>query len=207
MMRGMEQSSTQLPGCIKIRSWVRALAPSPKSLKGSGSCGQVPPATTRKQCRLSQVMAEEEGQALSLVCYYFQPTRMIIHVENKRPSPWSSCAWGTTNFALDGTNPDFCMQRGIWDLWNWRENEQEETAAGRWGHVQSCLCSLAPWALHLPKAGLRTSVPRLPLFQNTACVLGFRILVLSLLPPKFVLVIAQELKCHRKSPMAGTSLI
>lgn len=48
----------------------------------SGSCGQVSPATTRKQCRLTQVMAEEEGQALSLVCHDFQPTSVIIHAED-----------------------------------------------------------------------------------------------------------------------------
>lgn len=148
---------------------------------------------------------EEEGQALSLVCH-FQPTRMIIHVE-KRPSPWSSCAWGNTNFALDGTNPDFCwllIQRGTWDLWSWQKNEEEEPTAGRWAHLQSCLCSLAPWALYFPTAGLWTSEHRSLLFQNTACVLHFRILVLSLLPIKFVLVIAQGL---RRSPMAGYFLI
>lgn len=190
----MEQSSSQLPS-------------SPKSLKGSGSCGQVSPATTRKQCRLTQVMAEEEGQPLSLVCHYFQPTIMITHVENKRPSPWSSCAWGNTNFALDGTNPHFCwllMQRGTWDLWSWQKNEEEETTAGRWGHLESCVCSLAPWALYHPTAGLWISEPRSLLFQNTAYVLRFRILVLSLLPPKFVLVIAEGL---RRSPMAGYFLI
>lgn len=129
----------------------------------SGSSGQVSPATTRKQCRLTQVMTEEEGQARNLVCHYFQPTRMIIHVENKRSSHWASCAWGNTNLVLNGTNPDFCwplMQRETWDLWSWQKNDQEETAAGRGGHLQRCLCSLAPWALYLPTAGLRTSESR-----------------------------------------------
>lgn len=156
-------NSPQLLGCIKIRFWVCALEPPPKSLEGSGSCGQVSPDTTRKHCRLTQVMAEEEGQALSLVCHYFQSTRMIIHVENKRPGPWSSCAWGNTNVALDGTNPDFCwllMQRGTWGFWSWWKNDQEETAAGRWGHLQSYLYSLGLWALYLPTARLRTSEPR-----------------------------------------------
>lgn len=117
MMRSIPQHEIVLnsTACMH-QNWVHALEPSPKSLKGSGSCGQVSLVTTRKQCRLTQVMAEEEGQTLSLVCHYFQPTRIIIHVENQRPSPWSSCTWGNTNFALDDTNPDFCwplMQRNL----------------------------------------------------------------------------------------------
>lgn len=47
------------------------------------------------------------------------------------------------------------------------------------------------WLLgHCTYSVPRPSEPWSLLFQNTACALGFRTLVLSLLPPNFVLVIA-----------------
>lgn len=195
MIRSIPQHGTgpQLPGCITVRFCIGALEPSPKSLTDPNlvavNRSHLPPPGSSAGSPRSWLKRKDRHWVLSVIISSLPVWSSMQKTKDPVPDPP----------VPEGTQTLPYMALVQISAGPWCREEPETCEAG--GKMSKRRLLLAGedisrgayvlWLLgHCTYPVPRPSESRSLLFQNTACALGFRTLVLSFLPQNFVLLSA-----------------